>query len=65
MIGRDPSCVQIDSVHASAICSEIGERLRVAMASKPTLSSPDLFGLIERLDGAERIPGAEIRAGLR
>jgi hypothetical protein len=65
MIGRDPSRVQIDRVHASAICSEIGERLRAAMARKPRLSSPDLLGLMERLDGAERIQGVEMSAGLR
>jgi hypothetical protein len=65
MIGRDPSCVQIDRVHASAICTETGERLRAAMARKPTLSSPDLLGLIEHLDGVERIQGVEIGAGLR
>jgi hypothetical protein len=65
MVGRDPSCVQIDRVNASAICSEIGDRLRAAMARKPTLSSPDLLGLIGRLDGAERIQAVEIGARLR
>lgn len=46
--------VQIDHVHAHAICTEIGERLRVALIADATRLPSHLVRLTEQLDRAER-----------
>jgi hypothetical protein len=40
---------QIDSIHHTAICREIGERIRMDLDRKPARLSPRLIGLMKRL----------------
>jgi hypothetical protein len=49
MASQDPSGIQIDRVHSGAICIEIGERLRAALAGNPNQLPPHLIGLTELL----------------
>jgi hypothetical protein len=57
MTTRDSSGVRIDSVHSGAICTEIGERLRVSLAMANQRWPSDLHKLTERLDTVERGDG--------
>jgi hypothetical protein len=50
MTSQVPNGVQIDRLHSSAICTEIGERLRAALAADPNQLPPHLLGLSEQLD---------------
>jgi hypothetical protein len=54
MTSQDPNGVQIDRVHGRAILTEIGERLRVALAGHSNPMPPHLHGLAERFDSVER-----------
>jgi hypothetical protein len=51
---EDQNRVQINHIHAGAICTEIGERLRSTLRENFTRLPPDLARLAELLDGAER-----------
>lgn len=54
MTSQNPNGVQIDRVHSGAICTEIGERLRIAMAGTPNPLPSRLLRLLERFDNVER-----------
>jgi hypothetical protein len=54
MVSQDPNGVQIDQIHAGAICNEIGERLRATLTGNPDRLPPRIVGLTERLDSVER-----------
>jgi hypothetical protein len=54
MTNQKPHGVQINRVHSGAICAEIGDRLRDAMAAAPTRLPPHLLDLTARLDRIER-----------
>lgn len=51
---QDRTRVQINHVHAGAICAEIGERLQAALKVNTTRLPPHLARLTELLDRAER-----------
>jgi hypothetical protein len=53
MTSQNPNGVQIDRVDSGAIRTEIGERLRAALAANPNRLPPYLVRLTERFDGAE------------
>jgi hypothetical protein len=44
--------IQIDHVHNTALCSEIGERLVIALGQKPTTMPLHLMLLMSRLRDA-------------
>jgi hypothetical protein len=48
IVARDPAKIQISEEHSSAICAEIGDRLRIALNRLAPVSS-DLARLITRL----------------
>ena len=50
MTRQDRNSVQIDRVHAGAICSEIGERLQATLTVGSTRLPPHLVRLTELLD---------------
>ena len=54
MTSQNPNGIQIDRVHSGAICTEIGERLRIALAGTPNPLPLRLLSLLERFDSAER-----------
>lgn len=54
MTSQTPAGVQIDRVHSGAICTEIGERLRIALAGTPDPLPSRLLNLLERFDSVER-----------
>jgi hypothetical protein len=47
-VARDPATILIGEEHSSAICAEIGDRLRIALRELAPVS-PDLARLIARL----------------
>jgi hypothetical protein len=53
-MSQDPNGVQIDRIHAGAICKEIGERLRATLTGKPNRLPLHILGLTERFDRVER-----------
>ena len=59
MINRYPNSVKINRVHSAAICSEIGERLGVALIA-PSTRLParltELLDIVERNDVSYRSP---------
>jgi hypothetical protein len=50
MTRQDRNGVQINRVHAGAICTEIGERLQATLAANSTRLPPHLVRLTELLD---------------
>jgi hypothetical protein len=54
MTSQTPNGVQIDRVHSGAICTEIGEQLRISLAGTPNPLPSRLLSLMQRLDGVER-----------
>jgi hypothetical protein len=50
---RQNNGVQINRVHAGAICAEIGERLQAILAASPARLPPHLVRLTELLDNVE------------
>ena len=54
MTSQNPNGVQIDRVHSDAIRTEIGERLRAALAGNPNPLPSRLLNLLERFDSVER-----------
>lgn len=59
MARQFPNGVKIDQTHASAICEEIGERLRASPAGKPTRTPAHIVRLAELLRLMERFESAE------
>ena len=47
-MARDPATIQISEEHSSAICAEIGDRLRIALNDLPPVP-PNLARLMARL----------------
>ena len=47
-MARNPATIQISEEHSSAICAEIGDRLRIALSDLPPVP-PNLARLIARL----------------
>jgi hypothetical protein len=47
-VARDLARIQISKEHSSAICAEIGDRLRIVLSKLPPVS-PDLARLMARL----------------
>jgi hypothetical protein len=45
--------VQINRIHSSAVCEEIGERLSAALGSQSNELTPPLLALIKRLAKAD------------
>lgn len=54
MTSQNLNGVQIDRVHSGAICTEIGEQLRITLAGTPNPLPSRLLGLMERFDSVER-----------
>jgi len=52
-MSQDPNGLQIHRVHSGAICTEIGERLRVTLTGNPTRLPPRLLSLTKLLDSVE------------
>jgi hypothetical protein len=46
--------VQINRIHSSAVCEEIGERLSAALGSQSNELTPPLLALIKSLAKADR-----------
>jgi hypothetical protein len=53
MTGEDRNGVQISHYHASAICTEVGERLQTALKKGSARLPLDLQRLTDLLDGVE------------
>jgi hypothetical protein len=53
-MSQDPNGVQIDRIHAGAICKEVGERLRAALTGNPNQLPLHILSLTERFDSVER-----------
>jgi hypothetical protein len=51
----DHENLRLDHNHCRAICDEIGERLREAMALKSVKTPPQLQRLIDRLDELDNV----------
>jgi len=57
MIRHNPKHVEITCIHSTAICSEIGERLRDVLTATSTRSSPrltELLAMFECSDATSR-----------
>ena len=56
----DHENLRLDHNHCRAICDEIGERLREAMAPKSVKTPPQLQRLIDRLGELDDVPSPGI-----